>query len=462
MPRITKTGALKISLVSIVTVIVIEGFAGLYVGSLALLSDAAHAAFDAFSTLILLVSARIALKPADEDHTYGHGKIEAIGSLMGGVILFVLAVVIIGEAASRLSTGVNAIHPGVLGYAAATYTIAIDFLRMGILTAALTETSLSVKAGLYDAISDFASTILAFVGLASASLGYPVGDTAASVIVASLLGYLSIKLIHSTSMDLSDAVSEKLVQSILAEIRKTDEVLKCKELRVRRVGDVTFVDAVIGVSPHVGLIGADTIAARIEANLQKLLGKSSIMIHIEPWEWEIPIEMQVRAATNKVEGARGLHNLSVTTVDDGHYVTLHVQVDPSLPLDKAHEIAERVETGIESVIPQLRRVTVHIEPSRPERSRGIIVNDKSVSDAVKSIVESHRFVAEISSIILYSADDQLRIDIICLFKGEENIAKIHDAITKIEEDIKARFSNAIVTIHAEPSRRVKEIPRRTD
>jgi cation diffusion facilitator family transporter len=462
MPRITKTGALKVSLVSIVTVIVIEGLAGLYVGSLALQSDAAHAAFDAFSTLILLISARISLKPADEDHTYGHGKIEAIGSLMGGVILLVLAAVIIGEAALRISSGVNIVHPGLLGYAAATYTIAIDFLRMGILNAALTQTSLSVKAGLYDAISDFAATILAFVGLASASFGYPIGDTAASIIVASLLGYLSIKLIHSTSMDLSDAVSGKLVQSILAEIRKTDEVLKCKELRVRHVGDVTFVDAVIGVSPHVGLIDADTIAARIEAGLQKLLGKSSIMIHIEPWEWEIPVEMQVRLATSKVEGARGMHNLSVTTVDDGQYVTLHVQVDPSLPLDKAHEIAEGVERGIQKVIPQVRRVTVHIEPSRPERSQGTMFEDKSVSDAVRSIIESHRLVAETSSIVLYSTGDQLRIDINCLFKGEENIARIHDAITKMEEDIKAQFSNAIVTIHAEPARRLEQVPKRTD
>ena len=227
------------------------------------------------------------------------------------------------------------------------------------------------------------------------------------------------------------------------------------------MGDVTFVDAVIGVSPHVGLIGADTIAARIEANLQKVLGKSSIMIHIEPWQWEIPIEIQVRSATNKVEGARGVHNLSVTTVNDGHYVTLHVQVDPSLPLDKAHEIAERVERGIRNVIPQVRRVTVHIEPSRPERSHGTMVDDKSISDAVRSIVESHGIVAEISSIILYSTGDELRIDINCLFKGEENIAKIHDVVSRIEEDIKARFSNAIVTIHAEPSSRVEQIPRRT-
>jgi divalent metal cation (Fe/Co/Zn/Cd) transporter len=172
--------------------------------------------------------------------------------------------------------------------------------------------------------------------------------------------------------------------------------------------------------------------------------------------------MQVRSATIKVDGARGVHNLSVTTMDDGHYVTLHVQVDPSLPLDRAHDIAEAVEKGIESAIPQVRRVTVHIEPSRPERCHGVMVDDKSVSDAVRSIVESYPGVAEIGSVMLYSAGQELRIDINCLFEGEENIVKIHDLISAIEEKIEQQFSKAIVTIHAEPAKRMEKTPGRSD
>ena len=451
MPTITKTGALKISLISIATVILIEGLAGLYVGSLALMSDAAHAVFDASSTLILLVSARIALKPADEDHTYGHGKVEAIGSLIGGIVLFALAIVIVVEAASRLATGSHLVHPGLVGYLAATYTIAIDLLRLSVLGAALPQTSLSVRAGFYTAISDFASTILAFVGLALSSLGYPIGDTVASIVVATLLGYLSLKLIHSTSLDLTDAVPQGLVQSILAEISRTEEVLKCKELRVRHVGEVTFVDAVIGISPHVGLLDADRIAKRIEEKLRKLLGRSSIMIHLEPIDWEIPIEMRVRAATAKVDGARGIHNLSVTAVEEGDYVTLHVQVDASLPLEKAHDIAEAVERSVENAIPEVRRVTVHIEPSLPERSRGMNIDDKTITETVRAIVQSYPDVTEVTSVNLYSAGKQLHIDISCLFGGEQNISEIHDLVSNIEENIKRRVAGAIVTIHAGPA-----------
>ena len=440
------------SLVGIVSVIVIESLAAITTGSLALLSDSAHASFDALSTLILLVATSLSLKPADEDHTYGHGKFESLGTLIGGIILLILAIGIIALAAFRLSAG-SAIHPSALGYIAAGYTIIIDIVRMGVLITALKTESLSVRADLYHAISDFFSTSLVFVALGLASFGHPIGDTAISLILATMLGYLSTRLIHTSVLDLSDAVSGKLVQSILSEIRKTDEVLKVKELRARRVGQVTYVDAVIAVSPFAGITDADTIASKIENNLGKLLGKSSILIHLEPLEWDIPLELKIRDATSKVEGARGLHNLSVTKIGNGLYVTLHVQVDPSLPLEKAHGIAESIEKGIEKSVAEVRQVTVHLEPSMPESERGTFVNDKYVSEKIRSVIQGYPDVLEISAITTYTTGDKLHINVHCLFTGDVPISEIHEMISHIEEGIRQKVNNAIVTIHPEPVRR---------
>lgn len=450
MPKITKTAALKISLTAIVTAIIVEGLAGLIVGSLALMSDAAHAAFDALSTLILLVATSLSLKPADEDHTYGHGKIETLGALIGGFGLVTLAGVIMVLAIYRLFFGATIEHT-FIGLAAAGYTLVIDFLRMGVLSAASKTGSQTIRAGLYAAVSDFASTLIALLGLGLATFGYTGGDTVASMILALGLGYTSVRLIYSSSLELSDAISGKLVQSILREIRRTDEVLKVKELRARRVGQVTYVDAVVAVSPYAQLADADSIASRIEANLKRLLGQASVLIHIEPLEWDVPVELQIRNVTNKVNGARGVHNLSVTNVDGGLYVTLHVQVDASLPLERAHEIAESVEKGIENTIPQVREVTVHLEPSLPEQGSGSMIDDQYVSDTIKSIVRSYPEVVAISSIIIYSTRDTLRVNINCVFAGEEKITKIHEMTMKIEEKIRKKFSEAIVTIHPEPA-----------
>ena len=418
-------------------------------GSLALVSDAAHGAFDALSTLILLVATSLSLKPADEDHTYGHGKIETIGALIGGVGLFVLGGGILVLAVFRVTVG-TVVHSSWMGYAAAAYTMIVDVFRIGILSLVLKAGSLTIRAGLYDAISDFASTALVFVGFGLVSLGYPMGDTAVSLILATLLVYLSLRLIHGSALELSDAVSGKLVQSILREIRRTDEVLKTKELRVRRVGQLTYVDAIIAVSSEAPLVDAHAVTSKVEANLTKLLGKSSIMIHAEPLDWEVPVERQIRNITNNVSGARGIHNLSVATVSGGLYVTLHVQVEPSLDLESAHRIAEAIERGIEKSITEVRQVTVHLEPLVPETTSARIIGDKYMSDAIRSIVQAYPGVAKISSITTYATGTQLHINVHCLFKGEIPISEVHEMVSKIEENIRQKFNKAIVTIHPEP------------
>jgi len=449
MRRISKTGALQLSLLAITSVIILEGLGGIITGSLALLSDAGHAAFDALSTLILLIATSLSLKPPDEDHTYGHGKIESLGALIGGITLFLLAIGITAMATLRMSNGVHA-KPSVLGYLAASYTMSIEIIRIVILSAALKSGSPTVKADLYHAASDFFSTSFVFVGLGLTTIGYAFGDTVSSFVIAALLGFISLRLIYNSTLDLSDAVSGKLVNAVLHEIEGTNDVLKCKSLRVRRVGEVTYVDAVCAVSPLAGIAEADSIASRVEANLTKLLGKSTIMIHLEPLESELPMELKIRSATTKVEGASGLHNLSVADVGDGLFVTLHVQVDPLLPLEKAHEIARSVEQSIENSIRTVRQVTVHLEPLIPETSEGRLVDDDYVSNTIRSVVRRYRDVKQINAITTYRAQGKLYINVHCLFSGAPAISQIHEIVSRIEESLKQIFDNAVVTIHAEP------------
>ena len=433
------------------SVVLIEGVASFATGSLALAGDAAHAVFDAISTLILFVATNLSLKPADEDHTYGHGKIETLGALTAGFSLLVLAGALGALALSRFGGATYHVEASFFGYSAALYTLVVEVLRVAILTAGLKTDSLAVKAGLYHAVSDFASTGLVFVGLGLTSVGYPTGDTFASILIISLLIILSARLIYTSTLELSDAVSGKLVKSIMDEIKRTDEVLKVKELRARRAGPMTHVDAVIAVSPYARVTEADTIASRVETSLKKLLGPSSIMIHIEPLEWKIPLELQIREATSRVQGVRGVHNLTVTTIDEELFVTLHVQVDPRLALDHAHEISESIEKAIRATIPKIRQVTIHLEPSIAESSSGRKIDDHATSETVRRIVEGYPDGVNVSSIALYSTAEGMRVNIRCRFNAKYTIAEVHDVMTKIENEIRLQYPNAIVTIQPEPT-----------
>src|SRR3712207_2765473 len=126
------------SLVAIISVFVFEFTAGLFTNSLALITDSTHALLDAVVTAILLIAVRLALKPKDVDHTYGHGKIETIGGFIGGIALFVVAVFFIYEASIRLASSFSfttdsasaaaavVVTPGIIGFAAVAYTLAVD------------------------------------------------------------------------------------------------------------------------------------------------------------------------------------------------------------------------------------------------------------------------------------------------------------------------------------------------
>jgi len=95
------------------------------------------------------------------------------------------------------------------------------------------------------------------------------------------------------------------------------------------------------------------------------------------------------------------------------YVTMHVQVDPSLPLDKANQIAESVESAIDGAIPEVRHITVHIEPSLPERTSAEIVEDQHLSDAILTSIQFYPEVREIKSILTYTTGDKLHINVHC-------------------------------------------------
>ncbi|MEM2538951.1 MAG: cation diffusion facilitator family transporter, partial [Candidatus Bathyarchaeia archaeon] len=135
---IEKIKALKYSTLAIMSVFFIEILSGLILNSLAILSDALHALFDALSSIILLVSAHVSLRPPDEEHMYGHEKFELLGGLIGGLTLMVVAAYIAAESIIRIFTGKTymKLDLSLAGFLTLTYTLLIDFLRIFIFRSA--------------------------------------------------------------------------------------------------------------------------------------------------------------------------------------------------------------------------------------------------------------------------------------------------------------------------------------
>ncbi len=236
-----KLSALKWGSVTLASVMIVEITIGYVVGSLAILSDGLHATVDVVSTVLLFFATSASMKPPDEEHTYGHEKFEAIGGLIAGVIFIVLALLIFYEAGSRL------IVPAPFkqsiefaGFVAIGYTLFIDIVRLTIFRKANQIESTSIKAGFYNALSDFGSTIIALAGFGLATLGFYNSDAYASIFLGVMLIYLSYRLMRTCVMELSDTASKELIQKLTKNICDQEGVVAADNLKARKVSLKNF------------------------------------------------------------------------------------------------------------------------------------------------------------------------------------------------------------------------------
>jgi cation diffusion facilitator family transporter len=351
---------------------VFEFTAGLFTNSLALITDSTHALLDAVVTAILLIAVRLALKPKDVDHTYGHGKIETIGGFIGGIALFVVAVFFIHEAIIRLASSTDSasavvvVTPGIIGFAAVAYTLAIDGFRIGVLGRAMKKAaakmmtgSTTLKADFYHAFTDLASTAVAFVGLWLVTTGFGHGDSIAAIVLGSFLSYLSVRFAYQNALELTDVISPRLVRRVQQAANETEGVLRSDDIKMRRVGNEIFAKSLS------------------DAGLN--IKQRNITVHFEPvLGVDMRPELVIEGAASQVSGVRGVHNVIISKIANSHSMnaSLHIQVDRSATLSQAHSIANAVEDSIKKHLAALENITVHLEPVMPD-----VVGMEPVSDS---------------------------------------------------------------------------------
>jgi cation diffusion facilitator family transporter len=445
----SKLRVLKFSAVAITSVVLAEIVLGLVVESLAILSDGLHALLDVFSTIMLFVATRASLKPPDEEHMYGHEKFEAIGGLIAGIILICVAVLIFYEAAVRL---VESIHINerleLAGFFAIGYTLCIDVFRVTIFKGAGHSQSTAFKAGFYDAISDLGSTIIALIGFGLATLGFFYGDSIASIFLGFMLIFLSSRLARASIMELSDTASRDTVQNIRKQIISHKEVLENRNLRVRKAGAKIFIETTVQVSSNMSLDDAHALASEIEADLKTEFGNVDATIHIEPSEKEHKMEHYVEKLAT-VEGVREVHDVSTVYAGGKLYITLHAFVDPNLSVEKAHEIAEKIETKMHEGITQLENVTVHVEPHGAE-IRKMEIDEDELKRLVDELATKVRTSLRLKKTVTYLAEGKRYINVDCCFTKHVQLTEAHEIASQVEKEIAEYFAGAVVTVHIEP------------
>jgi cation diffusion facilitator family transporter len=426
---------------------------GLATGSLAFLAEAAHSATDLVAALLTLFAVRVAGRPADQEHHYGHGKAEHLAALGESAVLLAFALVIGWESAHRLASGAHAVEAAWWAFAVLAVVIAVDLWRtLASRRAARRHGSAALAANAVHFASDLAGSIAVLVGTVLVAAGQPEADAVAALLVAVLVIGLALKLARQSVEVLMDRTSADAEVRIRGALEGLREPVELRRVRVRYAAGRHFADLVVGVPPDKALIQAHATADAIEELVREALGNADVVVHVEPVTPDGGIRERATAAAIAVPEVREVHNVRVMRVGTAFELSLHVKVPRELSLADAHDVIERLEEGLRAAVPELDMVHTHIEPlARTDWASAPAAVETAVERA--AVEEAVRGVTGTTPAELRFRDaERGRVALVTItLPGEQPLPSAHHYAGRIEEAVRERCPQlADVIVHTEP------------
>ncbi|MGB5260986.1 MAG: cation diffusion facilitator family transporter [Gammaproteobacteria bacterium] len=263
---------------------------GVIASSQALIADGVHSLSDLATDFLVLFAAKHAHREADEEHPYGHGRIETVATVVLGVALVVVAIGISFDAVRRMMEPVLLLNPGVLALlVAALSVIAKEVIYQYTARVGRRLRSKMLLANAWHSRSDAISSIVVMIGVGGAMAGYPYLDAVAAIVVAVMIAKIGWDLLWESLQELIDtALDPKQVEEIRSAILAVDGVRACHMLRTRVSGSDSLVDVHILVDPMLSVSEGHQIGEYVRLRLiGELEHVADVTVHIDPEDDEV-------------------------------------------------------------------------------------------------------------------------------------------------------------------------------
>jgi cation diffusion facilitator family transporter len=448
------------SMLAAAVMTVLKLAAGLVSGSLGVLSDAAHSGLDLVGAALTYFSVRVSDMPADEDHTYGHGKIENLSALGEAVLMAISCAWIIFEALSRIFNHRVELHHSLWPVLVLLLSIAVDFWRSRKLRVVAIQTgSPALATDAFHFASDIWSTVAVLGGLAASWLGALMGvgwlkfaDPFAAVVVSLMILRLTMLLGKETIAVLMDAIPTETRRQLVREVEHVGGVLAVEKARVRRAGAGHFVDLTLAMPrrftfEHTG----ELVEAATEA-VHRVLPEADVVVHA------IPRMARAESIFDRVRAAAARHNVSVHDLSvlqqNGKLrVEQHIELDETLTLASAHEFICRLEAEILRATPEIDAILTHIEsePATIEEPEEMVEENRKIEIALRQTAHLFPEIADVHEIHVVRTGDHVAMSCHCSLPDELTMQKVHGVITALEDRFKLDCPEVHrVIIHPEP------------
>ena len=281
-----KSRAAGLSILSNSTLIVLKVAAGILTGSIALITEAIHSAVDLIASMVAFYSVRKAEQPADEDHLYGHAKVENLAAAIEGVLIVLGAAVIIFESVRRLADPpeLESLH---IGIAVITLSVTVNLgVSSWLYRQAEATESPALEGDAAHLRTDAVTSIGVLIGLTLVQFtGVDILDPIVALVVAVAIIFSGVRIVTRSSRVLVD---EALPPDELEDIRRAiesngaPELVGFHKLRARRAGSHRYIDLHVQFRRGTSLERAHALSHELSASIRSQVRGADVLIHLEP------------------------------------------------------------------------------------------------------------------------------------------------------------------------------------
>lgn len=429
---------------------------GLATGSLAIISEAIHSSLDFAATVMTWFAVRLSDKPADETHHYGHGKVESVAALIETGLLFVASGWVFIEAVRRLVSGETDVTFSPIAVGVIAFSIIIDYWRARALHKTAKETrSQALEADALHFSSDMWSSIVVIVGLGAVWMGFPEADSIAAIVVAVFVALAGWRLGKRTIDVLIDAAPEGVAERLRQIVEEVEGVVVIDAIRARPAGGAVLADIHVRVPRGMPL---DRVVATKNRVVQAV---TTAMPEVEASVTANPIAIddetvRERVAIIALNQRLAVHHVTVQMLADRLSISLDLEVDGTLPLGAAHDVASRLEAEIRSEFGEGTEVETHIEPLDVDDLEGRDVDEterSAIAAAISAMADEASGLTDAHDVRVRRVSRGLVVTLHCRAPADRSVDVLHQQVDTLERRIRAEIPAVIrVVTHAEPIR----------
>ena len=281
-----RSGAVRLSIIVVISLIILKLVVGAVTSSLSIFAQAVDSFLDLFAVVITFMAIRVAAKPADEEHPFGHGKAENIAAVVQSVLIFIAGGSIIYSVVRRIQTeaALELTEAGI-GVMAVSIVASI-FLSRYMLRVARQADSMALEANAHNIAADVYSATAVFVGLLVVRLtDLYIIDSILAGLVSLFIFKVAFDVLRKSFGGLVDVkLPEDEENSVRAAVTEHfgGEVVDFHKLRTRKAGSHRYIDLHLIMPKDTSLEDAHRMCDHLEEDIESRLPQTDVTIHVEP------------------------------------------------------------------------------------------------------------------------------------------------------------------------------------